>query len=109
MVRVIPVNNIYITRGDYARIPYKLADADDNEYIPGDGDKLVFTVKKDPTASSHVLQKEITDGALILLPADTKTLAYGRYAYDVELRKADGTVQTVSPPHILKICEEVAT
>ena len=109
MIRVVPINNIYITRGDYARIPYKLTDQDGNEYTPEEGDRLVLTVKTDTSQSSYVLQKEIKDGALILQPEDTEHLAFGRYAYDVELRKDGGIVHTVSAPHIIKICKEVNT
>lgn len=41
------------------------------------------------------------------VPRETDNLAYGTYYYDIELRRPDGFVATVIPPHILKLTEEV--
>lgn len=105
MHRVI-VNNIYITRGDTARLPLRIIDTD-HEYVPTDKDKVVFTLKKDITKSEYVLQKEIQNNVLVLNPEDTQSLDYGRYSYDVQITLEDGTVETIIPPHVFKVMEEV--
>lgn len=105
MYRVI-VNNIYITRGDTDRLPLRIIDTD-HEYVPTDKDKVRFTLKKDITKSGYVLQKEIQNNVLVLNPEDTKGLDYGRYSYDVQITLEDGTVETIIPPHVFKVMEEV--
>lgn len=106
MYKVIQ-NNLYLTRGDTAVFPLKVTYMDDTEYTFEEGDKVLFTVKKKTTDGETLFQKEITNGVLFLMPEDTKALPYGRYCYDVQLTKRYGTVRTIIPPHILKICEEV--
>lgn len=106
MYKVIQ-NNLYLTRGDTAVFPLKVTYMDDTEYTFEEGDKVLFTVKKKTTDGETLFQKEITNGGLFLMPEDTKDLPYGRYCYDVQLTKQCGTVRTIIPPHILKICEEV--
>lgn len=106
MYKVIQ-NNLYLTRGDTAVFPLKVTYMDDTEYTFEEGDKILFTVKKRTTDDETLFQKEIANGVLFLMPEDTKTLPYGRYCYDVQLTKQHGTVRTIIPPHILKICEEV--
>lgn len=106
MYKVIQ-NNLYMTRGDTAVFPLKVTYMDDTEYTFEEGDQILFSVKKRTTENEALFQKEITNGVLFLMPEDTKSLACGRYCYDVQLTKHDGTVRTIIPPHILKICEEV--
>lgn len=44
---------------------------------------------------------------LVLEPEDTKTLAFGKYVYDVQLTKVTGEVDTFITKGIIKITEEV--
>ena len=44
---------------------------------------------------------------LTLLPEDTKDLSFGKYVYDIQLTKADGTVDTFITKATIKITEEV--
>lgn len=108
MYKVIQ-NNLYVTKGDTAKFPLKITYMDDSEYTLEEGDRILFTVKKKSTDSSIVIQKEIDGGTLILIlnAENTSHLSCGRYCYDVQLTKSDGTVITIIPPHIFKLCEEV--
>lgn len=106
MYKVIQ-NNLYMTKGDTAKFPLRITYMDDSDYVVEKDDKIIFTVKKKSTDSAVVIQKEITNGELILVSGNTKNLSCGRYCYDVQLTKPDGTVITIIPPHIFKLCEEV--
>ena len=44
---------------------------------------------------------------LILEPADTKTLVFGKYVYDIQLTKATGEVDTFITKGSMKVTEEV--
>nr|DAG31895.1 MAG TPA: hypothetical protein [Caudoviricetes sp.] len=107
MIRVIN-NSIYLTRGDSASIQLKITQVDDDtDYTPEDGDVITFSLKKDPTQSKTLLSKTLSNETLVINPEDTNNLAYGRYVYDIQLTKKDGTVQTIIPPHIFKLDKEV--
>lgn len=100
-------NKIYITRGDSAVLSLDITDADGNSYTPAGNDSLLFTVKVDTATSSHLIQKSITGGKVTLDPVDTESLPYGDYVYDVQLRMADGYVDTIIPPSLFRVEEEV--
>lgn len=70
-------------------------------------DSIIFTVKKTTMDKTVILQKKALDGEIKIKADETASLAYGRYIYDVELRKADGTVSTVITPSPFVLCEEV--
>lgn len=44
---------------------------------------------------------------LVLDPADTKNLSFGKYVYDVQLTKSTGEVDTFITKGMLKLTEEV--
>lgn len=97
MARVLSVKktSISLTRGDSARIGIKITTASGEPYIPQEGDKIRFYLKKD-VDSILALEKEISidDMILNLRPEETKRLSVGDYIYDVELTKSNGDVDT---------------
>lgn len=44
---------------------------------------------------------------LILDPADTKPLSFGKYVYDIQLTKSTGEVDTFITKGTMKLTEEV--
>ena len=97
-------NKIKITRGDTGIAELSLFDAEGNEYVPEDGDSIRFALKHpemnaDQTEyidTEPILTKSIPTDTLILQfnPADTKSLGFGEYVYDVEVTRANGMVDT---------------
>lgn len=106
MIRIIN-NSIYMTRGDSASIHLDITDMDEKTYTPEDDDTIMFTMKKSPTESAAIFQKKVEGGIIKINPEDTQKLDYGRYVYDIQLKKADGATETIIPPHIFKIQKEV--
>lgn len=100
-------NNISIIRGDSGAFNVAITDTDGNAVELTDGDVLTFTIRRTPRSPNIFLQKVIVGGELDIKPADTEGLAFGAYVYDVELRRADGYVDTVIPPHKFLVLEEV--
>ena len=114
-------NDFYLTRGDTAPMPVTLTSKSDSKvrYIPEPGkDTLIFTVKKSTSDKTAIITKSLAAGDIIfdsagngvinILPADTASLDYGIYYYDLQLTTPDAAgVQTVITPSIFKVCEEV--
>lgn len=101
---VIKENNIKMTRGDTLRIVITMWQRDGTEYTPQAGDEIKFYLKralmthgnKQFVDQEPIITKEIltSDLLLELEPADTKSLDFGNYKYDVEITFNDGTVDT---------------
>ena len=114
-------NDIYLTRGDTVPMPVTLTSKSDStvRYIPEAGkDTLIFTVKKSTSDKTAIITKSLAagditfdsagNGVINILPADTASLDYGIYYYDLQLTTPDAAgVQTVITPSIFKVCEEV--
>lgn len=100
-------NNISITRGDSAIFALKIEKADGEPYKIGEGDTVIFTVKKSTFDKDIITQKTVVNGVITINPDDTKSLEYGTYYYDVELTRADGFVSTVISPHKFIVEQEV--
>lgn len=102
-------NTIIMTRGDTLRTKINIFDKDGNAYVPSSNDKIVFAAKKDYTDAEPCILKEVPCDTCILCleSSDTKCLEQPcKYIYDIELTKADGTVDTFIKG-ILNIKEEV--
>ena len=99
-------NTIKITRGDTGVFTLTIKDGDtDYDYS---NDAVLFTVKQNTRANDHVIQKTVQYGENITItPADTQSLGYGSYVYDVELTTAGGIVDTIIEPSPFIIGEEV--
>lgn len=101
-------NRIYLTRGDSLRVTVEITQ-DGETYTPAEGDSVRFALKKDLDETTPLILRDIPIDSLqlILIPEDTKPLEFGKYWYDVELTKADGTVDTFIGPERFYITEEV--
>ena len=97
MLKISADNTISLTRGDTARITLAVKQSDGTDY-DFSSDTVLFTVKKNVHATESILQKTVTDGAVYIAPADTAELAYGEYAYDVQLTTQSGDVCTIISP-----------
>lgn len=105
-------NSIYLTRGDTGRFSVLIRYKNGTPYLPAAGDVLCFTVKKSCSDSFAVIKKEVRSfleggAALLIEPCDTKKLRCGDYVYDVELRLANGDINTIITASDFKLCEEV--
>lgn len=98
--------NIFLTRGDTAKIALSITSAGNSAY-DSTKDTVVLTVKKSTTDKEKVLRKTAVNGVITLSHDDTKNLDYGDYVYDVQLTTVAGDVCTIIPPHRFRIEEEV--
>ena len=76
------------------------------------GDTVTLTMRED-VESEIAMQKVVTDfgaageAVIVIEPEDTEALDFGDYVYDLELRRADGTVTTLVKPSVFTLTEEV--
>ena len=101
-------NKIHLTRGDSLRVTVNITQ-DGEPYTPVVGDSVRFALKKDFDDTEPLVLRDIPTDTLqlTLVPEDTKPLDFGKYWYDVELTKNDGTVVTFIGPERFYITEEV--
>lgn len=104
---------IRLTRGDSFAAEVGIYYADGSAYEPASTDAIRFALKhpemtpgnKDYRQAAPILIKQIPYDTLLLelAPEDTEDLDFGQYVYDIELTKADGTVDTfiTASPFIL--------
>lgn len=106
---------IYLTRGDNARMHVSAKDRISGDiYIPQNGDKIAFSLKKkikDETKLIFIEQTEHTENGwyIVFQPEHTKDLAFGDYLYDIQLTTADDWVDTIVEPTKFTVAEEVTT
>lgn len=100
-------NNISLIRGDSGVFTVTITDTNGTPVELTDSDVLTFTLRRTTRDPTIVLQKIIAGGELDIKPADTEGLTFGAYIYDIELKRADGYVDTVIPPHKFLLMEEV--
>lgn len=109
-------NKITLTRGDTLRVKVEII-KNEEPYIPEAGDKVRFALKHPdmlPDKSDYsdvepLIIKDIPIDTMVLelQPADTKTFAFGKYVYDIEITFADGTVDTFITAAPFVLSEEV--
>ena len=101
-------NKIHLTRGDSLRVTVNITQ-DGEPYTPVEGDSVRFALKKNFDDTEPLVIRDIPTDTLqlVLVPEDTKPLDFGKYWYDVELTKNDGTVDTFIGPERFYITEEV--
>lgn len=103
MFKIDGKQNVYITRGDTATCEVGITDPNFpyDEYELEEGDYLVFTVRAQPKqideTNEPLIQKTLTGNQIIIESADTESLEYGQYYYDVKLIFANGDVNTIIP------------
>lgn len=109
-------NEIKLTRGDTMRLKVVIK-KDGVEYTPQEGDVVRFALEHDTLNSTGteytdpepLILKGVPIDTMILMlnPADTKDLGFGRYVYDLEITFADGTVDTFITAMPFNLTEEV--
>lgn len=98
--------NLSMTRGDSEKLTVRCSEPF------GAGDVLRMTVRED-TRSPVALQKTVREftaegeAEIAIDPGDTEELEFGAYVYDIEVRRADGTVTTLVKPARFTLEEEV--
>lgn len=102
-------NVISITRGDTLRTKVTIKKEDGSIYTPVDGDVVTFGLKKTINDENCIVEKIIPNNTmeLHLAPEDTKSLEYGEYVYDVQLKFASGDIYTFITYTKFKITGEV--
>ena len=95
---------IEMTRGDTLAVTVSIVDDTGQAYTPDENDVIRFALKHaDMTLGrkgfkdvNPLINKTIPNDTLVLQlnPADTKTLDFGEYRYDIELTHAGGVVDT---------------
>lgn len=101
--------NIRLTRGDSAEITLTLTDSAGDAYVPSEGDVIRFSMKKRHSDEEPCLEIGIPTDTLILsiAPADTKSLDFGDYKYDISISFADGREDTFIEYATFTIGEEI--
>lgn len=100
---------ITLTRGDSFVADISITDQDGQPYIPVEGDVIRFAMKSSYKDAEPLLVKNVPIDTmkLVIDPEDTKSLAFGKYVYDIELTKASGEIDTFITKAVMKITEEV--
>ena len=108
---------IMLTRGDTLDAQVEIKTAEGEPYVPEAGDKIRFALKRNKIKSNKMgfvdneplILKDIPTDTLMLVirPEDTKDLAFGEYAYDIELTHADGDVDTFISDASFQVMREV--
>ena len=103
MYRIVNGTDILLTRGDTFECDITIYDGDE-AYSPAVGDVIKFYLKHakmNPqrtgyAETSPLITKTIDNSTLKLHldPTDTASLGFGAYVYDIELTKADTSVDT---------------
>lgn len=105
MFKINNKNEIAIVRGDTGKFKVDITDAKGEPYDLEPGDQLTLTVRKTPSSDDILIQKHGDE--IEFTPENTARLPYGRYVYDLELRLADGQVDTIIQPTLFEILPEV--
>ena len=74
-----------------------------------EGDTMRFAIKQSYNDRAPIFVKDIPIDTcqLIIEAADTANMNFGTYVYDIQLTRADGTVDTFIPKAKFKLTEEV--
>jgi hypothetical protein len=105
--------NISMVRGDSEALTVRLIEEDGVTQVDfEDGDTVYFTVRNALGDTATTIQKVITgflDGEAVIeiLPADTSSLFFKTYVYDIQWTRADGQVKTIVPASDFTILAEV--
>lgn len=105
MFRIDDSNVITLTRGDTCAFDVEIKTDTGATYTPQEGDVITFTVKKDTKTADIIIQK--TGSTIVLNPADTRSLKYGSYLYDVTLTTVSEAVYTIITPTEFILAEEI--
>lgn len=108
MLSVSKSGEIKLTRGDTARLTVAVTDTEGQPYTVKDDDVLTLTIKQNYEDEVPVIEKVVTgDTTFHIEPKDTKSLAFGKYKYDVQITTADGDNYTVIDDKTFEVAKEV--
>lgn len=108
MLRVSKSGEIKLTRGDTAKLTVSVTVNDGQPYTVANDDILTLTVKQNYEDEVPVIEKKVTgDTTFHIEPKDTKSLAFGKYKYDVQVTTSDGENYTVIDDKTFEIAKEV--
>lgn len=109
MLYILDDNTIKITRGDTAKLTISISnDLNSSNYVIGEHDTLVLTVKKSVKDPTCCFQKVIRGSNVFnIKPTDTNSLDFGKYKYDVQLTTESEEVYTIIEPSVFEILQEV--
>lgn len=109
MLKVYNDGLIQLTRGDTAVLNIDITnDATGEAYAIQPEDELVLSMKRSVNDTEVCMQKRVKGTAQLLIePADTGSLRFGRYVYDVQITTGLGQVYTVIGPETFEILPEV--
>ena len=103
-------NTIHLTRGDTARFSLgRIVNTVTNtNYTPTAEDTVTMTIKKTVLQADPCVQLIVPGGEVLhIKPEDTKSMAFGKYVYDIQITMADGDVYTIVPPATFDLLKEV--
>lgn len=106
-------NNIYLTKGDSAYIPFVLTYANGTKYTIGEGDIIKVQVRSKPNTGQLAFDGDVyirEDGSIMwhIHPEDTKNMSVSKdYYYDAELRLSNGDIFTFIKSSQFKLMDEV--
>lgn len=102
-------NKIYMTRGDTLKCKINITGPDGEEYIPAEGDTILFAVKKTSADVDCLFTVDVPYDTCILhiKPEDTKNLDFGTYKYDISITLNNGDVHTFIEVTDLVLTEEI--
>lgn len=88
---------VELTRGDCRPFTITLTGED----VPGDGERVLFSVKRDTANTQSLIEKELTvQGGQIeiqIMNADTKSLPFGDYEWDIRFPDMYGEKEPYTP------------
>ncbi len=94
-------NNIVMTKGDSGKLNVKLVNKDGSEYTPKEGDKVLFSLKKQKDSYFPVvIEKEGTE--LVFKKEDTEHIPSGKYFYDVVILKPEERCTVIEGEFIIR-------
>lgn len=95
--------SISVVRGTTDTINVNLTDGDGNAYFLGDGEELIFCVKRNHAAKTYLIHNVLTAADAVngvypfqLKPADTRDLAEGPYYYGVAIQSGSDLFPVVA-------------
>lgn len=78
-------DNITLTRGDTATLDVSITNSDGTPYTMTGADKILFSIKRIYTQPDVLVEKESATPSISLSSADTDSLSFGVYHYDIVL------------------------
>lgn len=101
-------NTITMTRGDTVKITVSLKYKGTGQtYTPQEGDEISFTAINSGKREITLTKTVPTDTMMLsIAPADTKQLPFGLYMYDMQIKFANGDIDTFITDGALYINEE---